>query len=180
MIYIESERLVIRTAIPGDAPAIYAYRSDHETNKYQGWFPESEKEVHDYILTMPADLNAPDTCYQIALLRRSDSTLIGDMGIVFTGHDNKQADLGCTLHKDYHGKGYATEAMRAMINYLFVHLDKHRLVASIDPRNAPSVALVERLGFTKEAHLRESYYNRGEWTDDLLYAMLQKEWPETL
>lgn len=169
--------MVIRTALPEDAPAIYAYRSDHEANKYQGWFPESEKEVRDYILSMPAHLNAPDTCYQIALLRRSDSTLIGDMGIVFTSHANKQADLGCTLDKRYHGKGYAAEAMRAMLNYLFIDLDKHRIVASIDPRNAPSVRLVERLGFTKEAYFRESYYNRGEWTDDLLYAMLQREWP---
>ena len=74
------------------------------------------------------------------------------------------------------GKGYATEALRAMVDYLFANLGKHRIVASVDPRNTPSIRLIERLGFRKEAHFKESYYLRGEWVDDIIYAMLRTEW----
>ena len=85
------------------------------------------------------------------------------------------AELGCTLHKDYQKKGYATEALKAIVDYLFGRLDKHRIIASVDPRNTASIQLIERLGFRKEAHFKESYYLRGDWVDDIIYAQLKTE-----
>ena len=87
-----------------------------------------------------------------------------------------QVEVGCTLKKTFQGKGYATEALTAMVNYFFTILKKHRIVASIDPRNTASIRLIERLGFRKEAHFKESYFLRGEWVDDIIYAMLDKDW----
>lgn len=176
MIDIKTDRLIIRLAKPDDAEAIYSYRSDFIENKYQGWFPDSAKEVRDYISNMPGTIDVADICFQFAIIGREEKRLIGDMGIVFTNHDNSQAEIGCTLHKDYQGKGYATEALKAIVNYLFIALNKHRIVASVDPRNIASLKLIERLGFRKEAHFKESYYLRGEWVDDIIYAMLKKEW----
>jgi RimJ/RimL family protein N-acetyltransferase len=176
MINIRTDRLIIRLAKSEDAEAIYSYRSDLIENKYQGWFPDSVKEVSDYINNMPETIDVADICFQVAIIGIDEKRLIGDMGIVFTNYDNSQAEIGCTLHKDYQGKGYATEALKAMVNYLFVTLNKHRVVASIDPRNITSIQLIERLGFRKEAHFKESYYLRGEWVDDIIYAMLQTEW----
>ncbi|MCC8145077.1 MAG: GNAT family N-acetyltransferase [Bacteroidales bacterium] len=173
---IETDRLVIRLAKPDDAEAIYSYRSDFIENKYQGWFPDSVKEVRDYINNMPKTIDVADVCFQFAIISVDENRLIGDMGIIFTNHKNMQAEIGCTLHKNYKGKGYATEALKAMTNYLFVSLDKHRIVASVDPRNTASIRLIERLGFRKEAHFKESYYLRGEWADDIIYAMLKREW----
>ena len=49
----------------------------------------------------------------------------------------------------------------------------HRIIASIDPRNVASIKLIECLGFRKEDHFKESYYLRGEWVDDLIYAKLR-------
>jgi len=86
-----------------------------------------------------------------------------------------QAEIGCTLSKNYQNQGYATEALGAMIEYLFLTLNKHRIIASVDPRNTASIRLIERLGFRKEAHFKESYYLRGEWVDDIIYAMLRTE-----
>lgn len=80
------------------------------------------------------------------------------------------------MHKDFQGNGYATEALRAMVNFIFLGLNKHRVVASVDPRNTASIGLIERLGFRKEAHHKESYYLRGEWVDDIIYALLRCEW----
>lgn len=177
---IITDRLIIRLAKPEDAEAIYAYRSDVLENQYQGWHPGSVEEVRDYIENMPQTMDMADICFQFAIISMDKDCLIGDMGIVFTNHDRMQAEIGCTLNKDYQGKGYATEALEGMVNYLFGTLDKHRVITSIDPRNVASIRLVERLGFRKEAHFRESYYLRGEWVDDIIYAMLKKEWAKKI
>ena len=173
---IETERLVIRLAEPEDAERIFSYRSDFIENKYQGWFPDSVEEVRDYISSMPKVLDIPDRCFQFAIFLTCDKSLIGDMGIIFTNHDNMQAEIGCTLNKDYQGQGYATEALNGMVRFLFGTLNKHRIIASVDPRNTASIRLIERLEFRKEAHFKESYYQRGEWADDLIYAKLNAEW----
>lgn len=175
-INITTDRLIIRLAKPDDAEGIYSYRSDAIENKYQGWFPNSVEEVYNYIANMPATIDVADTCFQFAILTRKENCLIGDMGIIFTGHEKMQAEIGCTLNKEFQGKWYATEALTAMVNYLFLEIKKHRVVASIDPRNTPSIRLIERLGFRKEAHFKESYFLRGEWVDDIIYAMLYKDW----
>ena len=173
---IETERLVIRLAEPKDAESIYSYRSDFVENKYQGWFPDSVEEVRDYITNMPKVLDINDICFQFAIFLVCQKRLIGDMGIIFTNHDNMQAEIGCTLNKDYQGQGYATEALKGMVRFLFGTLNKHRIIASVDPRNTGSIRLIERLGFRKEAHFKESYSLRGEWVDDVIYAKLKAEW----
>lgn len=173
---IKTERLIIRLAESEDAESIFSYRSDFAENKYQGWFPDSVEEVRDYISNMPEAMDIANVCFQFIILTKNENRQIGDMGIIFTGHETMQAEIGCTLNKDFQGKGYATEALTAMVNYLFTSLKKHRVVASIDPRNTPSIRLIERLKFRKEAHFKESYFLRGEWVDDIIYAMLDKDW----
>lgn len=176
---IKTERLIIRLAEPEDAENIFSYRSDFVENMYQGWFPNSAEDVREYIKNMPKVMDVANVCFQFVIILASENRLIGDMGIIFTNHDNLQAEVGCTLHKEYQRKGYATEALKAMVLYLFETLDKHRIIASIDPRNRPSIQLIERLRFRKEAHFRESYYLRGEWVDDIIYAKLKSDWEDS-
>ncbi len=63
-----------------------------------------------------------------------------------------------------------------MINYLFNDLNKQRITCSIDPLNQASIKMVERLGFRKEAHFKQSILIDGEWYDDMVYAILKEEW----
>lgn len=92
--------------------------------------------------------------------------------------DSLQFEIGFTLNWLQHGKGFAAEALTETLNFLFLELDKHRVTASIDPRNEKSIKLVERLGFRKEAHFRKSLLINNEWVDDLVYAMLKDDWLE--
>lgn len=174
--FVMTERLMIRFAKINDSEAIFSYRSDVLENKYQGWLPESVNDVRDYIKRMPITFDVADVCLQFVIIEKSKNLLIGDMGIRFTNHNNMQAEIGCTLNKDFQGNGYATEAVRAMVDYLFMRLNIHRIIASIDPRNTASIQLIERLGFRKEAHFKESYFLRGDWVDDVIYAKLRSEW----
>ncbi len=174
---LNTPRLLLRPVEVADVPALFAYRSDAQTNQYQGWIPQSVEETMDFVQQKVASvINQPHTWFQMVILESASHRIIGDVGIHFQDADNQQVELGCTLRKDCHGNGYATEALKVIITYLFDTLNKHRIVTSIDPQNSASIALVERLGFRKEAHFRESIFLNGQWVDDLVYAVLRREW----
>lgn len=81
-----------------------------------------------------------------------------------------------TIAPGHQGRGHATDAARELLGYLFDQRGKHRVTASCDARNVASARVLERLGMRREGHLRESTWAKGEWTDDLLYALLSREW----
>ena len=108
--------------------------------------------------------------------RARTGPLIGDCAAMPQADDPRQCEIGFTLAPEYQGRGYATEAVRLLAGYLFGR-GKHRITASCDARNAASAAVLERLGMRREGHLRQSTWAKGEWTDDLLYALLRDEWP---
>jgi RimJ/RimL family protein N-acetyltransferase len=134
-------------------------------------------EVRDFISrNVSAEMNIPDTWVQFVIIERQTQQLVGDIGIHFLPSDLFQVEIGCTLDVGHQGKGFATEALQQTINFLFGELNKHRITASIDPRNTASVALMDRLGFRQEAHFRQSLLIENEWVDDLVYALLREEW----
>lgn len=172
-----SSRLLLRPIHLADASAVFQYRSNHLANRYQGWIPETIADVNDFIVNwVSPEINEPGTWFQFVIIIQDTGELVGDIGVHFSAENNFQAELGITLGEVHQGKGYATEALNEIISYLFNHLEKRRITASIDPRNLRSVSLFERLGFRREAHFRESLLINGEWVDDLVYALLKDEW----
>ena len=177
ILMLHTKRLTLRSIKPEDAPAVFKYRSNAIANQYQGWIPKTVDDVDDFIVNKTSpELDVHDTWHQLVIILKEKNELIGDIGLHFLDEESKQLEIGCTLNKNYHGKGYAKEALKETINFLFMDLNKHSIVTSIDPRNLPSIALVERLGFKKEAHFKESILINGEWVDDVVYAMLRDDW----
>ncbi len=170
-IELRTERLVLRPVETNDAKAIYNYRSDSETNKYQGWIPKIIDDVDSFFNKISPEIDIAGTWFQFVIVEIKNSKIIGDLGIHFI--DDEQAEIGCTLAKKHHGKGYATEALKSVMDYLFNKLNKHRIIGSIDPRNLKSIGLVEKLGFRKEAHFKDSLLINGEWVDDAIYVILK-------
>lgn len=173
-IELKTDRLLLRPIKAEDTKAIFDYRSDSETNKYQGWIPKTIEDVDSFLKRISPEINIADSWFQFVIVEIETTDIIGDLGIHFL--DDEQAEIGCTLSKKHHGKGYATEALISVMNYLFNKLNIHRIIASIDPLNVSSIGLVERLNFRKEAHFMESLLINGEWVDDIVYAILKKEW----
>jgi RimJ/RimL family protein N-acetyltransferase len=174
---VVTERLVLRELRPDDAEAMFAYRSDPEIMRYQGWEPESLDDVRAFIddstTTAPY---ASGTWRQLAIVLRSSGELIGDCGVHVLENEPQQAEFGITVATAFQQRGYALETLRALLRLAFEKLGKHRVFASIDPRNAASIALFQRAGFRKEAHFIESLWLMGEWVDDVIVAMLAREW----
>ena len=176
---IVTERLVLRALQAGDADTMFAYRSDPEIMRYQGWDPESLADVRAFIAdNQRYERYAPGTWRQFAIAIRSDGTMVGDCGVHVPEDKPEQAEFGITLATAFQRRGYASEALRALLRLVFDTLGKHRVFASVDPRNAPSITLFERAGFRKEAHHIESLWLMGEWVDDVILAMLAREWRE--
>lgn len=174
---IPTDRLLLRRFAARDAETFRAYRDDPEIARWQGWDGCSREEAGAFVAEMEAaPYGRPGRWFQIAVADRADDRLLGDIGVHVLAAEPRLAELGVTFARGAQGRGHATEALRALIRRLFTEETRHRLHASIDPRNARSVALFERLGFRRESHFRRSVWAKGEWCDDVVYALLAEEW----
>lgn len=173
---IVTDRLILRDLGPADAEFVLLYRSDPEVSRYQSWEPASVDQLRSYFEELAGmDPDTPGAWYQLGIVLRSGGELIGDCGIHILD-DPRQAEIGITVARRFQCRGYATEALRAIVGYLFGKLRKHRISASIDPRNTGSIRLMQRLGFRQEAHMIGSLWFKGQWVDDIVFAMLAREW----
>ena len=175
---ILTERLRLRCLRATDAERMFAYRSHPLVLRYQSWAPTSLEEVRLFIDRMSVrESSAPGWC-QVGIAEQGDDNLIGDCGIHVLETDSRVAEIGITIAPDFQRNGYATEALKAILNLLFVKLNKHRVFASVDPRNLRSMALMRRLGLRQEGHFVRSLWFKDTWVDDAVFAMLADEWRE--
>ena len=174
---IQTERLSLRSLQPGDAEVVYSYRALPEVYAFQAWRPGSVTEVREYITRLESiGFNVPDTWFQMGIYLRSNGQLVGDTGLHFLAPDNQQVEIGFTTAPAHQRHGYAFEAVGALIACLFDDMGKHRIVGSVDPRNAASIGLLEKLGMRREGLFRSSVNIRDRWEDDVVYAILREEW----
>lgn len=169
--------MVLRRIQIQDAEELLGYRSLEEVYRFQGWKPSGLDDARDFITNRTAqEFDKPNTWYQFGIYLKDSEQLIGDIGVHFKEPDGKQVELGYTLSPLYQGHGYATEAVRLIVDYLFREMGKHKITGSVDPLNEKSMALLERLGMRREAHFKKSYWNGSCWCDDVLYEIRCEEW----
>jgi RimJ/RimL family protein N-acetyltransferase len=174
---IRTERLLIRSFQDGDLEAFLSYRNDPEVARYQSWDTISAPRAQAFIQEQKGlTPGVPGQWFQFAIALRDTDQLIGDLGLHVQVHDARQAQFGITLNRAYQGMGLATEALTAVLDYAFINLDLHRLVAIVDVENERSAALMERTGLRREGHFLKNAWFKGRWADEYLYAVLQAEW----
>ena len=175
---LKTERLLIRNFREDDWQSIVARSTQEDVAKYMAWdtstWAEKEKVVGWIREQQTFDLGTLGKYVEFAV--ELDGESIGVVGIKRTSRTNKVAEVGWDLDPAHWGQGYATEANGAFIDHCFRHLDLHRITSLCDVRNEGSWRLMERLGMRREAHHLESSFIKGEWADDLVYAVLRSEW----
>ena len=175
---LKGEHVTLRRLKLADVKPFVAYRCDPDVARYQSWeapYPLADGER----LIRAMQRQHPDTpgqWFQFAVVLSSTGELVGDCGTKSDAADPRQAEIGYTIARQQQGRGYGIDTVRTLLGYLFDRRDKHRVTASCDPRNTGSMRLLERVGMRREGYLRESIWFKGEWADDLLFAMLAREW----
>lgn len=169
---LETERLILRPFRETDLQDLYEYLSDEQTVRYEPYKPMTLAETQDNLRWRMG------TEAMIAVERREDHKLIGNL--YFAKGDFQTAELGYVFNRRFWGRGYASESCRALINQAFAE-GTHRIIAECDPENVNSWRLLEALGFTREAHLRQNVYfwkdEQGNpiWKDTYVYARLSTD-----
>ncbi|MDA0636426.1 GNAT family protein, partial [Nonomuraea sp. MCN248] len=146
--------------------------------RYLYWEPRDRDAVRTFLdkKTGRTALLAEGDAIDLAITLRDTGALIGNCLLIWTSATHRQGEIGYVLHPDHHGHGYATEAAREMLRLGFDGLHLHRLTGRLDARNTASARVLEKLGMRREAHLIDNEHVKGEWTSELIYAMLDHEW----
>ncbi|PVE98046.1 MULTISPECIES: GNAT family N-acetyltransferase [unclassified Microbacterium] len=175
---VRTERLLLRPIAPGDAAAMHVYKSDPDAVRYVPYEPLSLAEVEERIGTTWSRTRfaEPGDAVCLAVEEQETGALLGDVVLFWRSETDRAGEVGYIFDPRFAGRGYATEAVDALLALGFDGLGLHRIAARIDDRNTPSVGVVERLGFRREARLVESEWFKGEWTTMLVYAQLEDEW----
>ncbi|MEM9130805.1 MAG: GNAT family N-acetyltransferase [Actinomycetota bacterium] len=175
---IRTERLVLRPTILSDAEAAYQRRNLPAVARYQDWeMPYPRERAEQGVARLVAMDGPTDGEGWSLTVVEADApeTIVGDLyvGIRWAG---RSAEVGYTFHPDHWGKGYATEATEAIIDYLFLEFGVSRVEASAHPDNVASLRVMEACGLVFEGLTRRSFWVGDECSDDILYGMPRADW----
>ena len=176
---LRTARLVLRTMTDEDVDDVHAYQSRADVCRYLPFRPRTRDEVAEKVAkySTAVTLNADGDFWQLAVERVGDpGRVIGDVYFTVTRIANASGEIGWTLHPDFTGQGYMTEAAAAILEIAFASIRLHRVRAELDPRNHASIALCKRLGMREEAYFVEDLWFKGAWGDTGIYAILDREW----
>jgi RimJ/RimL family protein N-acetyltransferase len=175
---LASERLLLRPFTDADGDALFAMYGPPDVSRYLYTEPRTRDEIPE-MLERAKQLTAIDDEHdglRLAAVLKASGEVVGDVSLWRVSREHNQGEVGYVLDPAHRGHGYATEAVREMLWFGFEAVEFHRIVGRLDARNAASAAVLERVGMRREAHLRENEFVKGEWADELIYAMLAAEW----
>lgn len=171
---IETQRLVLRPMQESDFDAYYQYASDPEVMKYIRVIG-SKDEIKESYLGFAAEWKGEEGVWMGAAVALKDSNeLIGDVGFRYHSIEHQQIELGYKFNRKFHGKGYGSEAVEALVKLIIKDWPFHKLVAFCDPRNAASYKIMQRFGMLQEGHFKEHFKLGDEWQDELAYGVLKR------
>ena len=173
---IRGERVALRWLRREDIGALFEIFSHPEVMRFWSSAPLADEDGAALLLDRIHDCFQRRELFQWGLVLQRDNLVMGTCTLAQLDEEHRRAELGFALGREHWGNGYMREALAALLDFAFGELQLHRLEADVDPRNAASIHLLERLGFKREGHLRERWWVNGEAQDALLYGLLQREW----
>jgi ribosomal-protein-alanine N-acetyltransferase len=172
-----TERLILREFQEDDWPAVLAYQRDPLYLRYSHWSDRTQGSARAFVLSFVSQQREqPRTRFQLAIVLQSNQQLIGNCGIRMESPGAHEAEIGYELAPEHWGRGYATEAARAIVRFGFSELHLHRISSWCVADNIASARVLEKLGFHAEGRLREKERYKDRWWDTLLFGMLVDEW----
>jgi RimJ/RimL family protein N-acetyltransferase len=180
---IVTQRLVLRSPTISDLDALIERRNDPAVAEYQDWLLPFDRETALDLLTNVAAMDGPTPgewwMVTIADRQRPDEAPLGDLA-VHLSDDGRAAEIGYTFAVANQGRGFATEAVAALIDHLFDDVGVARVAASLHPDNVASAMVLERTGFHYEGQTRLSHW-LGEGddavnSDGMFYGLVEDDY----
>ena len=176
-ILLQGERLVLRNFNDNDGMDLYEYLSDKEVVRYEPYDVYTEEMAHK-----EAGERANNPSF-IAVCLKDSGKVIGNLYLNKIEPEKVHTyEIGYVFNRSYHGLGYATEACRYIVEYVFGTLYAHRIIANCNSENTASWKLLERLGFRREAHRVKNMFfevdgdGNPKWFSSCQYALLKEEY----
>jgi len=174
---LQTARLLLRDFVESDAVEANAYEADPAVVRYAAHGVRSLADSREQIRALLADAASKSRkTFDFALVQREHGSLIGRCGIQLSELEHSEAMLWYVLARKEWGRGYAVEAAQAVIAFAFEQLRLHRVFVDIDPRNSASLGVAKKLGLRREGHFLETTWVKGEWTDTVVFALLDREY----
>lgn len=174
---LETERLVLREIVPADADDLFRIFSDEESMQYWSSRPYTSVDQAGMLIESIAQQAREGTSIHWAItLRGGNGRLVGKCGYNEWRKAHRRGDISYIAARELWGKGIVGEALCAVLDFGFGHMNLHSVEAGVTPGNNASTRMLEKLGFCLEGHLRESFLVEDVFVDSLIYSLLQRDW----
>lgn len=174
---IETERLLLREYASADEPDVQEYVSDPLVPQYDSWGPNTAAQTHEHLSRRLAEQRKwPRGDVTLVAELRQKAKVIGSVRLWTVDEANRTVEIGYTFNRRFWNNGYATEAASALLKCAFGAMKMHRVIATCDTRNIGSWRVMEKIGMRREGHYLRDRFQKGEWRDTYLYAILGDEW----
>lgn len=174
---INGERVQLRDFNRADWDFFAALVGHELTSKFENSRPGAERIKQDFKAALAHQNQVPREHFNLAICRIGDLKPVGGIHIKLNWEDIREWEIGWALHPEHWKQGYATEAVRLLMGFSFEQLNVHRIVAYANADNLLSERLMIRAGMTLDGVLRETRYCNQTWCDELIYSVLEREWP---
>lgn len=172
---LETERLVLRQLKPGDTDDIYSLRTNKKILLHLHRKPEkNKKEITKYINNMNAYTGLKSLVLW-GICRKGHKKVFGTICLWNIDAENHRGEVGFVLHPRYQGNGYMKEALTRVLEFAFIQNKFNTISGYVSPDNTASNKLLASSGFKREAHLRESVYFDGRYSDMYIYGIRKKD-----
>lgn len=173
---LETPRLILRRLTMKDARDMFAYASDPEVARHVLW------SAHRSLWDTKAHLRFIIRQYRVGepsswgIIDKATGRMIGTVGFMTYQADNSTVEIGYSLARAHWGRGLMTEAVRAVLKECFCTLKLHRVEAQHFTANPASGRVMEKCGMMHEGHMRQRIFNKGEFRDVEMWAILRSDW----
>ncbi len=176
---LETQRLILREMRQSDADRIHRYANDQSINRYLifGDLASQDgarKYVQKAMASAATNIKSERRLqYKLAILVKPEIDLIGSCWLDITDTTHQRASIGYFIDYSFWGRGYATEAVQALLKYGFETLHLHRIEATCDADHQATRRVLEKAGFKREARMRQHRQRQTTWADSCLYAIIE-------
>jgi len=174
---LTSARLVVRRFGAEDIATFVRYRADPTIARFQSWDDFTAADGQEFFAQISRQHpDTPGKWFQFAIELAATGAMIGDCALHALPDSPGEVEIGFTLAPEFQGRGYATEALNRLLDYVFGPLAKERAIAITDARNMASIGVLDRLGFVRDATPSKPVMFKGELVEEYCYRMGGAEW----